>query len=56
LLFVLKQSPQAWLAFRLENIATTFAAAYYGQRRQLWASLLLRYIGSVVMLTFLLSG
>ncbi len=52
LLFVLKQSPQAWLAFRLENVASAFAAAYYGQRRQLWASLLLRYIGSAVMVTF----
>jgi hypothetical protein len=56
LLFVLKQSPQAWLAFRLENVATTLAAAYYGQRRQLWASLLLRYIGSAVMMTFWLGG
>jgi ABC-type multidrug transport system fused ATPase/permease subunit len=56
LLFVLKQSPQAWLAFRLENIAAAFAAAYYGQRRQLWASLLLRYIGSAVMVTFWLGG
>jgi hypothetical protein len=56
LLFVLKQSPQAWLALRAENVATVLAAAYYGQRRQLWASLLIRYIGSAVMLTFLLSS
>lgn len=55
LLFVFKQSPQTWLAFRLENLAPAFAATYYGQCCQLWAALLLRYIGSAVMLTFWLS-